>query len=199
MLTEKTVNQILWVLELTKKNFNSGLSIAKSYQKAVGEVADRNKIRYQTIADGCRRRLGLDDVGQLVELLEDWLDGRPEQLKELLILHAEDYKEKINAFFVGGRATSESLTLKVDAFPGSETLLIRLSHQMFSQLKDLADFNGKTVQAFSASIIEDYVSRQYVNHVMNVINSMPKEVKKQLLDELTKTTEGDVASEIKGG
>ena len=186
MLTEKTVDQILWVLDLTEKNFKTGISIAKSYQKAVNEVADRHKVRYQTIADGCRRRLGLDDVGQLMGFLENWLNGRPEQLKELLMLRAKDYKEKINAFFVANRSSSENLTSMAGAFPGSETLLVRLSQQVFSQLKDLADFDGKTVQEFSADIIEDYVNRQYVEYVKHVINSLPQEARRQILDELTK-------------
>lgn len=77
MLRHQTVDQLLQVFRLFHVNFAGGLPLRKAYREAVREVADLHGVAYQTIGDGCRRRLNLDEIRELYDLLQHWVDGDP--------------------------------------------------------------------------------------------------------------------------
>ena len=153
MLTEKTIDQILGVLEFTSKYYQSGLPIPKAYQKSVKEIAHNYSIRYQTIADGCRRRLGLDNVNQFIELLGGWLTGGSQKLRDLLIKNADEHDGyKINTFF-------EKHLLSSSVIPGVErnvedkveVVTFKIAQNISLQFRALAEAEGKSVPETAAS------------------------------------------------
>lgn len=65
-----TLNQILEVLKYFKYNFDSGKPLVGSYQLAITNVAEEHDVTYQTIGDGCRRRLNLRAITVFTEVVE---------------------------------------------------------------------------------------------------------------------------------
>jgi len=190
MLTEKTIDQILGVLDLTAKNHESGLSISKAYQKSVKEIAQRYSIKYQTIADGCRRRLGLVNVNQFVDLLREWLGGQPYRLRDLLSKNTSDFEQyRINDFFDRKELTSSNLSINKNLETVFEIISLKAPQNMVSQLRALAESEGKSVHDLSVRIIKEYVDKNYVEYLRNFINSLPQSQKEQVLAELAKGLE----------
>ena len=101
MLRQESVRQLLEVLELTRLARSRGVPLEQAYQDAIRDVSNRYKVRYQTIGDLCRRRLGLRDIDQFVELLRRWLgvgDGGP--LKRAIRQNADHEAHRlIEAYF----------------------------------------------------------------------------------------------------
>jgi hypothetical protein len=185
MLTEKTIGQILGVLEFTAKNYQSGLPVSKAYQKSVKDIAQRYSIRYQTIADGCRRRLGLDNVNQFVELLREWLGGQPNRLRDLLSKNAGDFEQyKINKFFDNNELPPQNLTAERKAEDFFEAISIKLPQNIVAQFRALAEADGKSVQDLAMSLIKEYVDKHYIDYLKNIINSLPQSHKEQVIAEL---------------
>jgi hypothetical protein len=184
MLTEKTIDQILGVLDLTVKNYESGLPISKAYQKSVKDIAQRYSIRYQTIADGCRRRLGLDNANQFINLLNEWIGGKPNRLKDLLIKNAGDFEQhRIKNFFDKTELTPPNLTLerKVENI---EVVSLKIPQNCATQLRALAEAKRESVQDLINNIIKEYVDINFVEYLKNFINSLPQSHKEQVLAEL---------------
>src|SRR5688572_19600734 len=124
MMTVKTVQQLLQVFRLFRDNHASGKPLHRSYHDAVRDVARLHSVTYQTIGDGCRRRLRLKDIGELYELLAAWVKGDPhgliQQLKQNsdLSTHAE-----IDQFFadMSSSTAAEKKKLYVVSHNDSET------------------------------------------------------------------------------
>lgn len=187
MLTEKTIDQILGVLELTAKNYEAGLPVSKAYQKSVKDVAQRYSIRYQTVADGCRRRLGLDNVNQFIELLKGWLGGQSNSLRDLLTKNTGDFEQyRINNFFARKEFPLQNLTIGRNVEDTFEAITLRIPQSVAAQLRALAEAEGRSVQDLSVSIIKEYVDKNYVEYLTNIINSLPQNRKEQVLAELAK-------------
>lgn len=186
MLTEKTLDQILGVLDLTAKYKATGLPTSKAYQKAVKDIAHKYSVRYQTIADGCRRRLNLDNVNEFMKLLNEWLGGQPERLKELLINNIKEFDEyKVENFFDQNQLLSSFVIQderKVEeAF---DVITFKTPRNIASQLRTLAEAEGKTIQYIASSIIKQYVDTHYVEYLKNLINSLPPGRREQVLASL---------------
>lgn len=99
-MTNKTLQQILDVLKYTRYNYHSGKALTNSYQDAISRVANESGVTYQTIGDGCRRRLKLDSIGEFSELIRKWLNGDPNPMIE--VLKSQTHKRlhpQIDAFF----------------------------------------------------------------------------------------------------
>ena len=77
MMRQQTVDQLLQVFRLFRENFAGGMPLRKAYREAVREVANLYGVTYQTIGDGCRRRLKLEYIRELYDLLQTWVDGDP--------------------------------------------------------------------------------------------------------------------------
>lgn len=188
MLTEKTIDQILGVLDLTAINYESGLPVPKAYQKSVKDIAQKYSIRYQTIADGCRRRLGLDNVNQFIELLKEWLGGKPNRLKDLLTKNAGDFEQyRIKNFFDKKELSPPNLTFERKVEDMSEVVSLKIPQNIAAQLRALAEAKGESVQDLTNKIIKEYVDNNYVEYLKNFINSLPQSHKEQVLAELEKS------------
>jgi hypothetical protein len=188
MLTEKTIDQILGVLDLTAKNYESGLPVSKAYQKSVKDIAHRYSIRYQTIADGCRRRLGLDNVNQFIDLLKEWLGGKPNRLKDLLTKNAGDFEQyRIKNFFDKTELSPPNLTSERKVEDMLEVVSLKIPQNIAAQLRALAEAKGESVQDLINNIIKEYVDSNYVEYLKNFINSLPQSHKEQVLAELEKS------------
>jgi len=88
MLERRTIEQILAVLNDFKTFFDQGNSIPRAYRRAVKATAQKYNVRYQTIGDACRRRLGCEMVEGFYKLLQEWVRGEPWGLRDLLLKHA---------------------------------------------------------------------------------------------------------------
>lgn len=109
----ETVEQILKVVSFSAKHFNQGESLEHSYQHAVSRVAQEYGIAYQTIGDACRRRLGLDNVGEFKTLLKSSLEGNPIDLRHLILRKTSNtYHSRINEFFAELKPGSASIATK---------------------------------------------------------------------------------------
>jgi hypothetical protein len=189
MLTEKTLDQILGVLELTANYYKNGLSTSKAYQKSVKDIAQQYSLRYQTIADGCRRRLNLGNVDEFIKLLNEWLKGNSSQLKDLLIKNINELDEyKVENFFDNN--TFSPSTLPTNAREVEETfevITFKIPRNLAGQLHALAEVEGKSIQDFMNIITKKYVDVHYMEYVKNLINSLPVEHKEKVIGELIKS------------
>lgn len=108
----ETVEQILKVIAVSGQRFSQGYGIDQSYQHGVSRVSQEYGVAYQTIGDACRRRLGLDNVGEFKAMLRDTLEGDPSDLRNLMLRKTPSlYHEQIEEFFSklkNGRATTEA-------------------------------------------------------------------------------------------
>ena len=96
----KTVEQILKVIAIAAQNFNQGDDIDHSYQHAVNQVSKEYDVTYQTIGDACRRRLGLDHIGDFKAILKAALEGNSIDLRNLILSKTPtSYHNRINEFF----------------------------------------------------------------------------------------------------
>ena len=185
MLTEKTLDQILGVLELTSKYCKSGLAVPKAYQKSVKDIANKYAVRYQTIADGCRRRLNLDNINEFMELLNGWLGGRPIQLKELLLKNVGKIDEyKIENFFDHNRVSSTEISFKRNVEESFEVITFKTNQKVAHQLRSLADAEGKTIQDYMNIITKDHIDKHYVEYVKTLVSSLPSAHKEKVIAEL---------------
>jgi len=183
MLTEKTLDQILGVLDFTAKYKATGLPTSKAYQKAVKDIAHKYSVRYQTIADGCRRRLNLDNINEFMKLLDEWLGGHPERLKELIINNINEFDEyKVENFFDQNQLQSSFMPQdqkKVEeAF---EVITFKIPRNISRQLRTLAEAEGKTTEYLASNIIKQYVDTHYVEYLKNLINSLPPAHREKVL------------------
>jgi hypothetical protein len=119
-MRQETLEQILKVISLAAQRYSIGDGIDRSYQYGVNRVSQEYKIAYQTIGDACRRRLGLDHVGEFKTMLKACLEGDPTQLRDVLMRKTSRfYHDKINDFFSklrNGGATTEIKAKKPDTF-----------------------------------------------------------------------------------
>ncbi|MDO8445143.1 MAG: hypothetical protein Q7T53_03400 [Deltaproteobacteria bacterium] len=119
-MRQETLEQILKVISLAAQRYSIGDGIDRSYQYGVNRVSQEYKIAYQTIGDACRRRLGLDHVGEFKTMLKACLEGDPTQLRDVLMRKTSRfYHDKINDFFHklrNGGAATEIKAKKIDTF-----------------------------------------------------------------------------------
>jgi hypothetical protein len=188
MLTEKTLNQILDVLELTSKYQKTGYPVSKAYQKAVKEISHKYAVTYQTIADGCRRRLNLDNINEFMSMLTEWTQGNPRRLKELLLKNTEKLDDyRVSNFFnnnniVSSSTNAEQSSKVEDTF---ETITFKIPHKVATQLRTLAEAEGNSIQNFVNMIIKKYLDVNYVEYVKSIIDSLPQEHKEKVINELS--------------
>lgn len=119
-MRQETLEQILKVISLAAQRYRIGDGIDRSYQYGVSRVSQEYGIAYQTIGDACRRRLGLDHVGEFKTMLRACFEGDPSQLRDVLMRkNSRLYHDKINEFFLklkDGGATPKIKAEKPDTF-----------------------------------------------------------------------------------
>ena len=103
-LRERSVDQLLFLLVKVKDYHRLGFDIETAYKQSVSKTSKQFRVAYQTIGDLCRRRLGLDNIYQFYKILQNWIDGDPSNLKNLIGNHVSvTDRKRINNFLLYGK------------------------------------------------------------------------------------------------
>jgi len=127
-------------------------------------VAQQYSVTYQTIGDGCRRRLGLHDISNLYELLAAWAKGDARPLLRQLKEHSVDAAHAdIDAFFAaipsGVSSHREPLLISAPR-EETETVSFRLSATDARLLRVLAELERSSVGEVAARMVALSVREQ---------------------------------------
>jgi uncharacterized protein len=177
MMKHQTVNQVLQVFRLFRERYAAGEPLHKSYRRAVREVAKLHDLSYQTIGDGCRRRLKLSNIRELYDLLRHWMDGRPGPLMEQLKSACDpSTHDEIADFF--GTSSSAAPTVAKQASPSLPeakftTFSFRLRDKDARMLRALAEIEGVS----PPELIGDLVGSAVVERMKRVAEAMLRESK----------------------
>lgn len=159
MLTSKTLQQILDVLKYSEYNHNSGRSITSSYQTAINRVAKEYDVTYQTIGDGCRRRLELRRIDEFRDLISKWLNGNEEPLVKVLKRKTPTrLHSKIDDFFKSKQITNEK---EFEKRENKISLKINIGESENRYLKALSQIEGKEETDIISSIISDGIKDRF--------------------------------------
>lgn len=155
-MRQETLEQILKVISLAAQRYSIGDRVDRSYQYGVNRVSQEYGIAYQTIGDACRRRLGLDHVGEFKTMLKACLEGDPSQLRDVLQRKTSRfYHDKINDFFSklkNGGATTEIKAKKPETF---DPYTVQLKKSDSDILKALAQLlNGEPEEVLADVAVE---------------------------------------------
>ncbi len=146
MMKHQTVDQLLHVFRLFRERYAGGEPLQKSYRQAVREVAKLHSLTYQTIGDGCRRRLKLDNIRELYDLLHNWMEGRPEPLMEQLKSASDPSTHDEIADFFGASSSAAQTVARQGppAIPGAKfaTFSFQLREHDARMLRALAEIEG---------------------------------------------------------
>jgi hypothetical protein len=200
MLKAGTLEQILEVLQDFKSNYAGGDSVRGAYQQACRTISRRYDVAYQTIADACRRRLGLTDIGQFRELLRKWVEGDAKELVELLKRNTSpSLHHKITVFFEGHPYDKEAglpesgISAKE---PQSEIISFRISNDIAKQLKVLAEMKGQSVGDLLGERVTKFVSEEIVEEFAAYINGLGRDeadrVRKMLLRKIESKSQNEL-------
>jgi hypothetical protein len=175
MITSETVQQLLEVLQRFRGNHDSGVPLHKAYREAVRSVAEVYSITYQTLGDGCRRRLGLKDIHQFYELLASWMRGDPHGLVRQLKENADPSAHvEIDQFFRGGNAAtteSKKTARKAALREESEPFTFRIAPSDARMLKALAELEGIAAPELTARIVSSAVRERMTNVARSIIKN----------------------------
>ena len=199
MLTYDTLKQILEVLKKVREYHAGGLSFIKAYQKAVDDVRISHQVYYQTIADGCTRRLQLKRDGFLV-LVEDWLTNNSDGLCEHLKKHVDDenhlvvdeffqrytkkYRTDITYEKRDANEIKRPIDRKINVAPETEILSFRIEKRIVDQIKVLAEIKGKSIPEWLSETVDEKVKAEYLEHFKQVIGQMSEQDKKSFIEML---------------
>lgn len=116
MLEPNSVDQILRVLDLLRQNRRLGFDTPAACSRAIQQVAKEAGVRYQTIGDGCRRRLGLVDMSEFHRLADEWLKGDGNRLAAVIRRSAaSSAASRVASFFATGGAAVKAVDAPVGA------------------------------------------------------------------------------------
>lgn len=173
MIALHTVQQLLQVFRTFRENHSSGMPLHRSYQEAVRSVATTYSVTYQTIGDGCRRRLKLTDINQLYELLAAWVKGDPDGLAEQIKANADpSAHEEVNQFFLNAQSpVSEKpkVSAKALAAEEPETIAFRLAAREARMLRALAELEGVSVSDLTAMVVSTAVRNRMTTVARTII------------------------------
>ena len=142
----QSVEQLLLVFGLFRERHARGEPLRRSYQEAVREVAHRYSVTYQTIGDGCRRRLLLNTIDELYTLLKYWVEGDPDPLaKQLKAASDHTVHDNISEFFESSAKSAVVTPRQVT--PGTseskfESFSFRLPQRYARMVRALAEIEG---------------------------------------------------------
>ena len=185
MLSRKTLDQILEVLKGAKMGHATGQPLLKAYQKSVHDVANLYHTSYQTIADGCRRRLNLSDRDEFLMLVDRWLRGDSKGLAKLLKINVSEFEHhKIDNFFdeysqgFEFRPINTSLSLLDQQ---TEAVSFRIVKGKLDQMQILAQLSGKSIPEWLAEKVGSIVESEYVNQFKKILENMDKNGRREIL------------------
>lgn len=150
----QTVEQLLLVFRSFRERYARGKPLHKAYQEAVREVADGHAVTYQTIGDGCRRRLKLNSIRELYALLACWMEGDPEPLaKQLKAASDPSAHDDITEFF-GSEARPATSDNRFDTFS------MRLPERGARMARALAEIEGVSTSELLSRLVESAVAEK---------------------------------------
>ena len=156
-MTPHTVQQLLQVFRHFRDNHASGMPLHRSYREAVRAVKDAHAVTYQTVGDGCRRRLGLKDISELYELLAAWVKGDPHGLARQLKDNSDPSAHaEIDQFFLGTQPAlveNRKIPAKALSQDDSEALSFRMPSNDARMLRALAELEGVSVGELTARFV----------------------------------------------
>jgi len=163
-MKNNTLEQVLTVLKYSKYNYNSGITLTSSYQDAIARVAKESEVKYQTIGDGCRRRLKLNSIGEFSELLRKWLDGDSKPLIDVLksqtskLLHP-----KIDSFFENNEVSKDNPSGNEENIEKDENtieLSFLIKETDYRYLKALCHIQGIEEKELIKTIVSDGIKER---------------------------------------
>ena len=161
MITVRTIHQLLQVFRVFRENYLGGMPLHRSYHQAVRSVAQSHSVTYQTIGDGCRRRLRLNDINDLFELLSAWMKGDPQALKRQLNQNSESAAHPdIDRFFAESSSPAlvrQKISSQGSSVNGFETVSFRLPERDARRLRALAELEGLSVSEIIARVVSTAV------------------------------------------
>ncbi len=146
-LTSKSLDQILEVIKKSKTNYLSGSPIHTSIRNGIEYVRKAYNLKYQTIEDGCRRRLGLKTIDDFRRVLLEYFNGNPNTIISILREHTDvDLHNKINEFFKVNIASIKKINEGIKNEPlseqNSEVFSFRLDEETSKKLKLILGYIG---------------------------------------------------------
>jgi hypothetical protein len=157
MLKPNTVQQLLEVFRLFRENFAATRLLHDSFQEAVRKVAETYSVTYQTIGDGCRRRLELTDINELYEMLSSWVErGEPRTLVHQLKKHSDPITHsQIEKIFSSPESTTppKPKPSTIPAGKDFEAVTFRLGEPDARLLRAIAELEGISVGELTARVV----------------------------------------------
>lgn len=158
MLTRRTLNQILDVLGHLRKLYKSGRDLEKSYHLAVQRVSKKYDVSYQTIGDGCRRRLDLNSVVEFRQLVKQWIEGDLRDLKRVLKEKTEvSQHSRIDAFLGKVDILNSDVAEENQGDGKKQSLEVELSYKEIRYLNALSEIERKEVKDLLRVFIKEGV------------------------------------------
>jgi len=177
MLNPNTVQQLLQVFRLFRENHAGGMLFQDSFHEAVRAVAKHYSVTYQTIGDGCRRRLELTNINELYEMLSAWMRGEPRILLHQLKKHSDPVTHsEIDKFFSTTEpTTSPKPKPSVMSAPKdeSEAMSFRLQAHDARLLRALAELEGVSVGELTARVVSAAVRERMKVVARELIGERP--------------------------
>ena len=171
MMRRKTVQQLLQVFNYARANVGAGQSVRSAYQGAVHKVAEDHGVTYQTIGDGCRRRLLLDDIRELYAMLQKWVAGHPQELMQQLLKSADpDCHSEIRDFFRTGSKEASPTEVNSSA-KGPELFMFELERVDALMLKMLCEVESTPVEKFLSTTIKEVVRDQMRPYMQDLLEA----------------------------
>ncbi len=154
-MRQETLEQILKVIALAAQRHNKGDGINRSYQYGVKSVSQEYGITYQTVADACRRRLGLSNVDEFKRILKTCLDGDQAQLRDLLLRKNPQLRKNIDDFFLD--LTADKDTSMIQEADTSVVYSIEMRKSDSDVLMALAQLLGREPEKLLIDIAVDAI------------------------------------------
>lgn len=167
MLRSNSVTQILAVLRCTQKNVLNGDALLAARHRATQTVAQEQSppIRYQTIEDLYRRRLALEKVSDFDTLIQRWVDGDPEPLRQQLNRHADPSTHDLIAAFFQDHTHTIDAPLKTTAHQADERppkpYSVELSYNEDRMLRFIAETKGLDGTALLTQIVSQAIRNEF--------------------------------------
>ena len=182
MMKPQTIEQLLLVFRLFRERHAGGEPLRRSYREAVREVADLHSVTYQTIGDGCRRRLQLNKIEELFDLLQQWVEGNPEPLAEKLKA-ASDYSahDNIGAFFESSASSSKVTSRPVAPVISDgklDSFSFRLPERDSRMLRALAEIEGISIPEMLGQLVRAAVAERMKSVAQRIIHDSGIEANK---------------------
>lgn len=175
MLRQNTLRQLLEVFRIFWVSHGKELPLQQSYQEAVRRVAKDHGVTYQTIGDGCRRRLKLRDISELYTLLEKWAKGDAGGIIALLKRNTDSNDHAgIENFFHNPLLASPNSSMDVNLHQEeikSEIFSVRLPQKEARTLRAIAEIEGVSATEILMPLISKSLRQKIKEFAQGIIQN----------------------------